>query len=44
MTYEELITTVSRKLDWPESQTERMLGNPDCTVERDTAGESARLH
>lgn len=26
MTYEELITTVSRKLDWPESQTERMLG------------------
>lgn len=27
MTYEELITTVSRKLDWPESQTARLLGN-----------------
>lgn len=27
MTYEELITTVSRKLDWPESQTAMLLGN-----------------
>ena len=26
MTHEELITTVSRKLDWPESQTARLLG------------------
>ncbi len=27
MTYEELIETVSRKIDWPESQTEMLLGN-----------------
>lgn len=26
MTHEELITTVSRKLDWPESQTARLIG------------------
>jgi nucleoid DNA-binding protein len=26
MTHEELITTVSRQLDWPESQTTRLLG------------------
>lgn len=26
MTYEELIETVSRKIDWPESQTEMLLG------------------